>query len=76
MPYQNVVVIINPASGKQEPVLNTLNDVFRQHDLPWSIRITHQFGMRLVLPVKLWTAARTWWWGMAVMGRRWKWPMG
>ena len=44
MPYQNVVVIINPASGKQEPVLNTLNDVFRQHDLPWSIRITHQFG--------------------------------
>lgn len=42
--YQNVVVIINPAAGKQEPVLNILNDVFRKYGLPWSIRITHKFG--------------------------------
>ncbi len=45
MSYQNVVVIINPASGKQEPILNTLNDVFHKYGIPWSIRITHQFGV-------------------------------
>jgi diacylglycerol kinase (ATP) len=42
--YQNVVIIINPASGKQEPILNTINDVFHHHGVPWSIRITHKFG--------------------------------
>jgi diacylglycerol kinase (ATP) len=42
--YQNVVIIINPASGKQEPILNTINDVFHHYSIPWSIRITHKFG--------------------------------
>ena len=44
MSYQNVVIIINPASGKQEPILNTINDVFRRHGVPWSMRLTHRFG--------------------------------
>ncbi len=27
-PYHRVHVIINPASGRDEPILNVLNDVF------------------------------------------------
>jgi YegS/Rv2252/BmrU family lipid kinase len=43
-PYRRVHVVINPASGKDEPVLNTLNDVFRQHDVAWDISVTHKYG--------------------------------
>lgn len=42
--YQNVVIIINPSAGKDEPILNTINDVFRQYEVPWSMRLTHKFG--------------------------------
>ena len=42
--YQKVMVIINPAAGKSEPVLNTLNNVFHQYGLVWDAQITHQFG--------------------------------
>ncbi len=41
---QHVEVIVNPASGKNRPILNTLNDVFRQYDIEWNISITHQEG--------------------------------
>jgi YegS/Rv2252/BmrU family lipid kinase len=44
IPYQRVRVIINPAAGKNTPILNTLNDVFHQHELDWEVRITHKFG--------------------------------
>ena len=44
MRFKNVVVIINPAAGKDEPILNTINDVFHQHDVAWDVRLTHQFG--------------------------------
>ena len=44
IPYQHVRVIINPASGKNEPILNTLNDVFQGYSLDWEVRITHKFG--------------------------------
>jgi hypothetical protein len=27
----SVHVVINPASGRDQPILNVLNDVFRQH---------------------------------------------
>jgi diacylglycerol kinase (ATP) len=43
-PYRRVHVVINPASGKDEPILNTLNDVFRQHDVAWDISLTHKYG--------------------------------
>ena len=43
-PYRRVHVVINPASGKDEPILNTLNDVFRQHDVEWDISLTHKYG--------------------------------
>src|SRR5687768_7058761 len=44
IPYQRIRVIINPAAGKNEPILNTLNDVFHGHELDWEVRITHKFG--------------------------------
>lgn len=44
MKFENVLVIINPAAGKDEPILNTINDVFHQHEVAWDIRLTHQFG--------------------------------
>ncbi len=43
-PYPRVHVVINPASGKDEPILNTLNDVFRTHDVAWDISLTHKYG--------------------------------
>jgi diacylglycerol kinase family enzyme len=42
--YQNVHVIINPASGKDEPILNPINDVFGRYEIPWEAHITHQSG--------------------------------
>ncbi len=43
--YKNILVIINPASGNNEPILNTLNDVFKNYeDVFWDVRITHGAG--------------------------------
>jgi YegS/Rv2252/BmrU family lipid kinase len=42
--YQRVHVVINPASGKDEPILNVLNDVFRDHGVAWDVSVTHQYG--------------------------------
>lgn len=39
-PYQKIHVVINPASGKGEPIINTLNDVFQQHNIDWEVSIT------------------------------------
>lgn len=43
-PYPRMYVIINPASGKNEPILNTLNDVFHAFDIQWDVGLTHQYG--------------------------------
>jgi diacylglycerol kinase (ATP) len=43
-PYQRVHVVINPASGKDEPILNVLNDVFRGHGVAWDASVTHRYG--------------------------------
>ena len=37
-------VVINPAAGKDEPILNTINDVFSQHDIEWTVSVTHKYG--------------------------------
>jgi YegS/Rv2252/BmrU family lipid kinase len=42
--YRRVHVVINPASGKDEPILNVLNDVFREHDVAWDASVTHRYG--------------------------------
>ena len=43
-PYRRVQVIINPASGRDEPVLNVLNDLFRRYDVDWDVSVTHRYG--------------------------------
>lgn len=37
-------MVINPASGGNEPILNTLNAVFQPHDINWSVSITRNAG--------------------------------
>jgi YegS/Rv2252/BmrU family lipid kinase len=39
-----VKVIINPASGKPEPVLSVLNEVFDPGGIDWDVAITHKGG--------------------------------
>ena len=43
-PYNHIHIIINPAAGKDEAILNTLNRVFKKYDQEWSISITYQSG--------------------------------
>jgi len=43
-PYQRVHVVINPASGQDEPILNTLNDVFNRYKVDWDVSLTHSPG--------------------------------
>ena len=43
-PYRRVHVVINPASGKDEPILNTMNDVFHEHGVEWDVSVTHKYG--------------------------------
>ena len=43
-PYPRIHVVINPASGKDQPILNTLNDVFHQYGVEWDVSITHKYG--------------------------------
>jgi YegS/Rv2252/BmrU family lipid kinase len=44
LPYPKVHVIINPAAGHDEPILNVLNDVFHPAGVEWEISLTHKFG--------------------------------
>ncbi len=39
-----IPIIINPASGKPQPVLHTLSRVFRAHSMEWNAQITYKFG--------------------------------
>jgi YegS/Rv2252/BmrU family lipid kinase len=39
-----IPVIINPASGKPQPVLHTVNETFRAHNLSWRGHLTYKFG--------------------------------
>ncbi len=43
-PYDKIHVVVNPASGKDQPILNTLNDVFVQYGVDWSISVTKKYG--------------------------------
>ncbi len=42
--YKRIHVVINPAAGKDKPILNTINDVFHQHDIDWGVSVTRKFG--------------------------------
>ena len=39
-----IKIVINPASGKAEPVLSVLNDVFGPAGIDWDVAITHKAG--------------------------------
>jgi diacylglycerol kinase (ATP) len=43
-PYARIHVVINPASGPNRPILNTLNDVFRKYGVDWDVSITKRYG--------------------------------
>jgi YegS/Rv2252/BmrU family lipid kinase len=42
--FKRIHVIINPASGKDQPILNILNDVCKEHGVDWDISITKKYG--------------------------------
>lgn len=42
--FQHIHVIINPSSGQDEPILNTLNTIFNELDAYWTVSITHKYG--------------------------------
>ena len=44
LPYQRIHVVVNPASGQNQPILNVLNDVFHSAGVKWDISITHKGG--------------------------------
>jgi YegS/Rv2252/BmrU family lipid kinase len=41
---KRIYVVINPASGHDEPILNAINSVFREHGVEWSVSVTQKFG--------------------------------
>jgi diacylglycerol kinase (ATP) len=43
-PYPKIHVVINPAAGKDEPILNVLNRVFRPYNVEWDVSLTQKFG--------------------------------
>ena len=44
LPYPKVHVVINPAAGQDEPILNVLNHVFHPAGVEWDISLTHRSG--------------------------------
>jgi YegS/Rv2252/BmrU family lipid kinase len=44
LPYPKVQVVINPAAGHDEPILNVLNHVFHPAGVDWDISLTHKSG--------------------------------
>ena len=41
---KRIQVVINPASGQPQAILNTLNKVFRENEVEWDISITQASG--------------------------------
>ena len=37
-------VVINPASGRDQHILNTINRVFREYEVSWEVSVTQQSG--------------------------------
>jgi diacylglycerol kinase family enzyme len=44
MNFKRVHVIVNPASGKDQPILKTLNNVFHSAGIDWDIYVTKKGG--------------------------------
>src|SRR5258708_7560736 len=43
-PFKHIHVIINPAAGREEPVLSTLNKIFSVAEVDWDVFITKKAG--------------------------------
>jgi len=43
-PYKRIFIVINPASGKPQPVLHVLNKVFNQFGVEWVEKVTRKYG--------------------------------
>jgi diacylglycerol kinase (ATP) len=43
-PYKKTHIVINPAAGKDEPMINILNRVFRPYNVAWDVSITQKYG--------------------------------
>ena len=43
-PYQRIYLVLNPAAGGDEPIINRINDVFRPAGIQWDVGITHKYG--------------------------------
>lgn len=43
-PYRNIIVIINPASGQDRPMLGIMNRAFHNSGINWDVRITKDAG--------------------------------
>ena len=41
---KRIHVVINPAAGKDEPILNVINDIFKQYKVKWSVSVTQESG--------------------------------
>jgi YegS/Rv2252/BmrU family lipid kinase len=44
MMAKRIHVVINPASGQDQYILNTINRVFREHEVAWDVSITQKSG--------------------------------
>ena len=44
VPYKKIHIVINPAAGKDEPILNILNRAFRPYNVEWDVSVTQKFG--------------------------------
>jgi YegS/Rv2252/BmrU family lipid kinase len=43
-PYPRIYLVLNPAAGVDEPIINRINDVFRPAGIQWDVGITHKYG--------------------------------
>jgi diacylglycerol kinase (ATP) len=41
---KRIHVVINPASGKNEPILNVINSAFGEHGIDWGVSVTKKYG--------------------------------
>jgi YegS/Rv2252/BmrU family lipid kinase len=43
-PYPRIYLVLNPAAGGDEPIINTINDVFYPAGIEWDVGITNKYG--------------------------------
>lgn len=41
---KHIHLVVNPAAGKPEPVLNTVNEIFQKAGVRWTVSVTNEYG--------------------------------